>query len=86
VPPGCPDPGLWGAGSITSCSVCGGPFTARGARQAWLSARVGADVLPLLASACSDACVAALPPGAEGYLRVPHQGGPGVIQPPPRGG
>jgi hypothetical protein len=79
VPPDGPDPGLWGADSITSCSVCGGPIAERGVRQAWLSARVATDVLPLLVNACSDACVAALPPGAERYVRVPHCGGLGVV-------
>jgi hypothetical protein len=81
VPPDGPDPRLWGADSITSCSVCGGPVTERGVRQAWLSARVATDVLPLLVNACSDACVEALPQGAEGHVRVPHSGGPGVVQP-----
>jgi hypothetical protein len=81
VPAGGPDPGRWGADSIISCSVCGGPVTERGVRQAWLSARVATDVLPLLVNACSDACIAALPPGAEGHVRVPHSGGPGIAQP-----
>ena len=79
--PGSPDPGLWGPDSVTSCSVCGGPVTEWGVRQAWLSARVATDVLPLLVNACSDACVGALPPGAEGHVRVPHSGGLGVVQP-----
>jgi hypothetical protein len=81
VPPEGPDPGLWGADSITSCSVCGGPVPERGVRQVWLSARVATDVLPLLVNACSDACVGALPQGAEGHVRVPHSGGLGVVQP-----
>ena len=54
VPPGGPDPGLWGTDSVTSCSVCGGPVTEQGVRQAWLSARVATDVLPLLVNACSE--------------------------------
>lgn len=81
VPPGGPDPGLRGADSITSCSVCGGPVTGQGVRQVWLSSRVATDVLPLLVNACSDAGVGALPPGAEGHVRVPHCGGLGVVQP-----
>lgn len=81
LPPGSPDPGLWGPDSVTSCSVCDGPVTEWGVRQAWLSARVATDVLPLLVNACSDACVAELPPGAEGHVRVPHSGGLGVVQP-----
>lgn len=81
VPPGGPDPGVWGADSITSCSVCDEPVTGRGIRQAWLSARVATDVLPLLVNACSDACVEALPPGSEDHVRIPHSGGLGVVQP-----
>jgi hypothetical protein len=75
------DPGLWGADTINSCSVCDGPITEWGIRQVWLSARVATDVLPLLVNACSDACVEALPQGAERHVRVPHSGGPGVVQP-----
>jgi hypothetical protein len=39
------------------------------------------DVLPLLVNACSDVCVEALPQGAEGYARVPHSGGLGIVHP-----
>jgi hypothetical protein len=84
VPSGDLDPGLWGADSISSCSVCGGPVAERGTRQAWLSARVATDVLPLLVNACSAACIQGLPQGAEGHVRVPHRGGLGVVQPEPR--
>jgi hypothetical protein len=77
------DPWLWGATSIDACSVCDGPITEWGIRQVWLSARVASDVLPLLVNACSDACVEALPPEAEGYIPVPHAGGRRVAQPPP---
>jgi hypothetical protein len=80
-PPDGLDPELWGADSITSCSVCGGPVPGRGVRQVWLSTRVATDVLPLLVNACSDACVEALPQGADGHVRVPHSGGLGVVQP-----
>lgn len=81
LPPAGIDPGLWGADAINSCSVCDSPFTERGVRQVWLSARVATDVLPLLVNACSDACVGALPPGAERHVRVPHSGGPDIVQP-----
>jgi hypothetical protein len=77
------DPGLWGADAINSCSVCNSRFTQRGIRQVWLSARVATDVLPLLVNACSDACVAALPQGAERHVRDPHSGGRHVFQPEP---
>ena len=75
VPPGGPDPGLWGADSITSCSVCAGLVIQREVRQVWLSARVATDVLPLLVNACSDACIGALPQGAEGHVRFRIPGG-----------
>ena len=75
------EPGQCGADSISSCSVCAGPITERGVHQVWLSAWIATDVLPLLVNACSDACVAALPPGANGYIRDPHHGGPSVVQP-----
>lgn len=81
LPSGDPDPGLWGADSISSCSVCNSPFTERGVRQVWLSAWIATDVLPLLVNACSDACVEALPQGAEDYVRVPHSGGRHIVQP-----
>lgn len=77
------DPRVWGADSIKSCSVCDGPITEWGVRQVWLSVRVATDVLPLLVNACSDACVSALPPGAEHHIRVPHSGGRDIVQPEP---
>jgi len=86
LPPGGLDPGVWGADMVSSCSVCDGPFTEWGVRQAWLSARVATDVLPLLVNACSDACVEALPEGADRHLRAPHSGGPGIAQPGAREG
>jgi hypothetical protein len=81
LPSGDLDPGLRGADAINSCSVCDGPITEWGIRQVWLSAVVATDVLPLLVNACSDACVETLPEGAESHVRVPHSGGPGVVQP-----
>ncbi|MEV6205820.1 leucine-rich repeat domain-containing protein [Kitasatospora sp. NPDC051914] len=77
------DPGVWGAAAIRTCSVCDRPTEAVDLRQVWISLRTsGADVLPLLVNACSAACIDALPVPAEGYVRVPHTGGPGVDQPP----
>jgi hypothetical protein len=81
LPSGALDPGRWGTDAINSCSVCDGPISQWGIRQVWLSARVATDVLPLLVNACSDACVEALPQGADGHIRVPHSGGRGVVQP-----
>ena len=37
---------------------------------------------PLLVNACSEGCIRQLPPPPDGYVRVPHRGGPGVQQPP----
>jgi len=81
LPAGDLDPGIWGADSISSCSVCGGPVTAGGVRQAWLSLKVATDVLPLLVNACSETCIEALPPGADRHVLVPHSGGREVVQP-----
>lgn len=76
------DPGVRGPSRIRSCSVCDRPVGAAELRQVWISLRTsGADVLPLLVNACSTACVEALPAPAEGYVPVPHTGGPDVGQP-----
>ncbi|YCK37908.1 hypothetical protein ACNF49_28790 [Actinomadura sp. ATCC 39365] len=77
------DPGVWGAATIRTCSVCDRHIDAGNLRQVWVSLRTsGADVLPLLVNACSTTCVEALPEPAEGYVQTPHTGGPGVEQPP----
>ncbi|KKD06453.1 hypothetical protein [Streptomyces sp. WM6386] len=75
------DPKRWGATAVRHCSVCARPIAQSGLHQVWISIRVAADVLPLLVNACSSACVAALPDGAEDYVRAPHKGGR-VDQPP----
>jgi hypothetical protein len=72
-----------GMRSGVQCSICSGPIGER-LIQRWLSVRVGTDVVPLLANACSDACVGTLPKPALGYVDHPHEGGVGVEQPPPR--
>ena len=59
------DPGVWGADSVAACSVCRTQLTSAGFRQAWTSAWVATDVLPLLVNACSDECVARIPPWIE---------------------
>ena len=76
-------PAVWGVESVANCSVCGGSLSTAGLHQAWLSALVATDVLPLLVNACSEECVRRLPPGAEGYIQTPHGGGPAIQQPPP---
>ncbi|MFI0351135.1 hypothetical protein [Actinomadura sp. 9N407] len=78
--PGRADPGSQGADAVRGCSVCAAPID-DGFRQVWISLRVATDVLPLLVNACSAACVEALPPPAERYVPIPHEGGPGVAQP-----
>jgi hypothetical protein len=75
------------------CSVCDGPFTARGPIQRWISLWVATDVLPLLVHACSDSCIDALPhpPGEQldrglsgpvEHIDHPHEGGRDLRQPP----
>ncbi|WHM40670.1 hypothetical protein [Streptomyces sp. BPTC-684] len=77
------DPGIWGATAIRTCSVCDQRIGGGQLHQVWISLWTsGADVLPLLVNACSTACIDALPTPAEGYVQVPHTGGPGVDQPP----
>ncbi|MFJ6378397.1 leucine-rich repeat domain-containing protein [Kitasatospora sp. NPDC092039] len=77
------DPGVWGAAAIRTCSVCDQCVEGAALRQVWISLRTsGADVLPLLVNACSTTCIDALPVPADGYVQVPHTGGPNVDQPP----
>ncbi|MGW7428187.1 leucine-rich repeat domain-containing protein [Streptomyces sp. NPDC054861] len=75
------DPRLWGTTAVHRCSVCDRPIGQAGLQQMWISLRVATDVLPLLVNACSAACVAALPSGAQGDIPTPHKGGR-VDQPP----
>jgi uncharacterized protein (TIGR02996 family) len=74
----------WVGAMTRPCSVCGTPFEDRRRHRVWVSLGVATDVLPLLVNACSDECVRRLPTPPEGYVRVPHQGGERVQQPPPR--
>lgn len=73
--PGNLDPRRRGATTIHRCSVCDRPIEQSGLHQVWISLRVATDVLPLLVSACSSACVAALPGGSRDYIPTPHKGG-----------
>ncbi|MFD7444380.1 leucine-rich repeat domain-containing protein [Streptomyces sp. NPDC059909] len=75
------DPTAWGATAIRTCSVCDCPMEGAELHQVWISLVVATDVLPLLVNACSAECVAALPPGADGYAPGPHKGGGDVDQP-----
>lgn len=74
------NPAFWGADRVRTCSVCDSPIGAE-LHQAWISLKVGTDVLPLLVNACSAACLAALPQPHTGYVPVPHTGGPDIVQP-----
>ncbi|MGW4648676.1 leucine-rich repeat domain-containing protein [Kitasatospora sp. NPDC004289] len=69
------DPKRWGPTAVHGCSVCDRPIAGGGLHQVWLTLQVATDALPLLVNACSAACVAALPPAAEGYAPGPHTGG-----------
>ncbi|MEV6758553.1 leucine-rich repeat domain-containing protein [Streptomyces sp. NPDC051214] len=73
--PGNLDPRRRGVTALHGCSVCDGPIGPAELHQRWISLRVATDVLPLLVNACSSACVAALPRGADDYIATPHQGG-----------
>ncbi|MFI2207794.1 leucine-rich repeat domain-containing protein [Streptomyces sp. NPDC020192] len=73
--PGNLDPRHWGVTAIHSCSVCARPIEQSALHQVWISLRVATDVLPLLVSACTAACVATLPGGAHDYIPTPHKGG-----------
>jgi len=68
-----------------NCSVCAQPIKADARIQVWISLHVAShDILPLLVNACSLDCVAMLPKPAEKYIELPHYGGLGLQQPPPR--
>ncbi|MEV0899526.1 hypothetical protein [Actinoplanes sp. NPDC049802] len=75
------DPGIWGTEAVRTCSVCdqriGQQF-----HQAWISHRVGTDVLPMLVNACSSTCLDALPEPARDHVQTAHTGGPKIMQPP----
>jgi uncharacterized protein (TIGR02996 family) len=68
--------------SARKCSVCNRPFEDLGLHRVWISLRVATDVLPLLVNACSEKCIRDLPKPPDGYVQVPHRGGPEVNQPP----
>ena len=79
------DPHLWGSTAVRSCGVCDEPIELGGLHQAWISVRVATDVLPLLVNACSPACIATLPRGAEDHPPYPHTGGNINSRPPSPG-
>jgi len=64
-----------------SCSVCGGGHPDGNLQQYWISALVGTDVMPLLATVCSPDCLAELCVSAGGYIKGPHLGGLHQVQP-----
>jgi uncharacterized protein (TIGR02996 family) len=57
------------------CSVCRRPFLDRQLHRAWVSLRVGRDVLPLLVNACSEDCLDRVSGRSGGILSLPHRGG-----------
>ena len=76
-----PEPAL--IPSSGECSVCRGNIPAGTVLQAWISLRVGTDVLPLLVNVCSNECIRKLPPPTYGYIDHPHRGGLDLAQPEP---
>lgn len=64
------------------CSLCRREFDPDKLVQAWISLRVGTDIVPLLVNACSQNCIEKLPHPAKGYVDRPHAGGPDLKQPP----
>lgn len=79
-----PFPKLGGKVEIgsTNCSVCRGPVIPGSLLQVWISLQFGADVVPLLVNACSQACINKLPSPARDSVDHPHQGGLDLKQPP----
>jgi hypothetical protein len=75
------DPGIWGTDAVHTCSVCD-QHLGHQLHQAWISCRVGTDVLPLLVNACSPACIDALPEPARDHVQIAHAGGSAIVQPP----
>jgi len=65
-----------------ACSVCSGLLDRAAVLRRWITLRVATDWLPLLVHACSRACLERLPKPPDGYVPLPHVGGPGVEQPP----
>lgn len=63
------------------CSVCEVDLESSTVQQAWISLRIGSDVVPLLVHACSSQCLADLPEPPENYVQHPHQGGLDLLQP-----
>lgn len=68
------------SGETVHCSICDKSMSYEETNQAWISFRVGSDVLPLLANLCSTECKDKLPKPSEGYIQFPHKGGSVVKQ------
>jgi hypothetical protein len=66
------------------CSVCGRPLGNSAPVRRWITLAVGTDWLPLLVTACSMACIGALPTPPPDYVQESHTGGHHIVQPPPR--
>lgn len=63
------------------CSVCDSIIKSDKIDQFWVTQRIGTDVVPLLATVCSQSCKDKLPKAPEGYILDPHKGGPDLEQP-----
>jgi uncharacterized protein (TIGR02996 family) len=74
----------WADSVTRPCSVCNTEFVDRGEHRVWISLVVATDVMALLVNACSAACIEALPPTPDNYVRGPHRGGRDLAQPRPR--
>lgn len=63
------------------CSVCNTRLNPKKIKQVWVSHEVATDVLPLLVNACSQACINNLEEPPDDYIKIPHEGGLGEVQP-----
>ncbi|MBN2713963.1 MAG: leucine-rich repeat domain-containing protein [Planctomycetes bacterium] len=61
------------------CSVCGGEAACM--EQYWTTQPVAADVIPLLVSVCSNACLEKIGDSPKDYIKRPHRGGLQIEQP-----
>lgn len=69
-------------GDNLKCSVCENNLTYETTNQMWITARVGTDIIPMLANLCSKECEQKLPKPPKNYVQTPHKGGADLVQPP----
>jgi len=63
------------------CSVCTKGLVPANVKQVWISLEVATDILPLLVNACSQRCLDNLEEPPDDYIKTPHEGGLGQVQP-----